>query len=147
VWAVTRTEDISDTDDGTDNSQSDADSEDQADDAEGPPKRKIDRGDDPDVQYWCGYCGRGPFIRESQIEGHHDREDHPGEPVPRTSDPANVLEDYTDDAPIIDDERSPSERVRDWLDEHLPETQWFKTEDVAIESATQPTTRLSRPKR
>lgn len=122
VWAVARSVDD---DGGSEDTQSNADG------SEDGPKQKIDRGDDPDVQFWCGFCGRGPFVRESMVDGHHDRQGHPGEPVPRTEDPAHTLDDY--DEPIVDDERSADERVFDWLDERMPDIRSFTTEDVAIE--------------
>jgi len=128
IWAIAH---LVDEGPATDDAAEDSESEAEDDAGDGPTERKIDRGDDPEVQYWCGFCGQGPFIREDMVEGHHDRNGHPGEPVPRTEDPAHTLEDY--DEPIVDDDRTPEERVHDWLVEHVPETQYFKTEDVAVE--------------
>jgi len=45
---------------------------------------------------WCGYCGAGPFQAAGDVESHHDREGHAGEPVVRESNPADS--DLVDEA-------------------------------------------------
>jgi len=90
-----------------------------------------DRPSKDEVRYWCGFCGKGPFQREDQIAGHHDRNNHPGEPVPRTQDPADehLLEDGAD----VDAYGSAELRVSEWLSSHIPDVRFVKIEDIAIE--------------
>ena len=66
--------------------------------------RDEDEGDDGDGNEdscWCGYCGAGPFQQGDDVEDHHDRESHPGDPVVRGSDPADS--DLTEEPAITDD--------------------------------------------
>ncbi|GGO03693.1 hypothetical protein [Haloarcula pellucida] len=94
----------------------------------------LEEPDEEDVRFWCGFCGQGPFRRESQVEGHHNRNDHPGVHVPRTTDPAEEqLVDGDGPAPTADRSLTPYQRVADWFEQNVPEYQYWKTEDVAIE--------------
>ncbi|MDS0280336.1 hypothetical protein NDI85_21355 [Halomicroarcula sp. S1AR25-4] len=94
----------------------------------------LEEPDEEDVRFWCGFCGQGPFRRESQVEGHHNRNDHPGEYVPRTTDPAE--EQLLDgDGPELTTDTSLTayQRVAEWFEQNVPEYRYWKTEDVAIE--------------
>lgn len=91
-----------------------------------------DSDEETELQYWCGYCGKGPKPYADNIRDHHDREDHPGEPVIMSQDPAesDLLENG---GPDIDDDRPSRERVVDYLLEHVHEDdQYFRPEDIAI---------------
>jgi len=84
-----------------------------------------------EVRYWCGICGKGPFQREDQITGHHERTGHAGEVVPRTREPTDAQLLNTDSQVAVD--KPPAPRVREWLGRVVPEYRYVKVEDIAIE--------------
>ncbi|MBX0325766.1 hypothetical protein EGH21_22370 [Halomicroarcula sp. F13] len=143
IWAVRRagddeTEDPASagtTEDETDASDESDDELDEAiNDVLGGSDSGLDEPDEEDVRFWCGFCGQGPFRRETQVEGHHNRNDHPGEYVPRTTDPAE--EQLLDgDGPELTTDTSLTayQRVAEWFGQNVPEYSYWKTEDVAIE--------------
>ncbi|MDT3434646.1 hypothetical protein [Haloarcula sp. 1CSR25-25] len=84
-----------------------------------------------DIEYYCGYCGKGPWARQDRVRGHHDRMSHPSEVVVRTTEPDDETVLEHESAPTVEGE--PRERIRSWLEAHTPEYRFFKTEDIAIE--------------
>jgi len=65
--------------------------------AEGVRLEIVDDGSDDDgiddqssERVWCGACGTGPFIDADAVEDHHDHEGHPGDPVPKSTDPSEA---------------------------------------------------------
>jgi hypothetical protein len=131
-WSIRRVGDGEDTDTAAGENE-DGSADDQDEDDTDESSAEIDHGDKPAVKYWCGFCGRGPFVREDQVEGHHLRNDHPGEPVIRTRDPTpdQTLDDGLE--VDVDGDKTASELVADWIRDVYPDTRWCKTEDVAIE--------------
>jgi len=118
-----------------DDSGKDGDTEDEdvdETDTDEPPGDKQSKPDPNDVQFWCGRCGQGPFGHESDIDQHHDRNGHAGNPVARALEPrepellATDVEVDPGDGPL-------RERILTLLDEETPEYRWFKTADLAIQ--------------
>jgi len=83
-----------------------------------------DQTDDAGSQrQWCGACGQGPFQEPDQVQDHHVRRDHAGEPSIRTADPRDdVAESPAPDATggVPEDTALESEfddLAPEWLDE------------------------------
>ena len=119
-----------DADDDTDDPVEEASPEPETDQSESVD---IDHGDDEDLRWWCGYCGEGAWVRRDGVEQHHDRDDHPGEPVPRTVEPVTdelVATEGTVGNFAVD---GAQERVAKWVRGAVPDRSAFTTEDVAVE--------------
>jgi len=68
--------------------------------AEGVRLELVDDGSDDygiddqsSERVWCGACGTGPFTDAEAVADHHEREGHPGDPVPKSTDPSEAAAD------------------------------------------------------
>jgi len=89
--------------------------------------------DTSDLRYWCGHCGEGPWTRTDGLKNHHDREDHSGEPMPRSVEPLNDELLMTDGSVGNFSTDNPVERVSEWITGIVPDRTQWTVEDVAIE--------------
>jgi len=91
--------------------------------------------DSEDFEFWCGHCGAGPESSQTEVRNHHDREDHPGEPVVLSDRPsdADLIENGGPDRSEPDTDRVLRERVVEYLLDHARDgDRFFKPEDIAF---------------
>jgi len=104
-------------------------------DSEANDSTEAEESDGFELEFWCGFCGGGPESSQTAVRDHHDREDHPGEPVVLSEHPseADVIENGGPDVAEDVDDRDIRERVVEYLLKHARDgDRFFKPEDIAF---------------